>query len=241
MERLQKYLARCDVASRRSAERLIVAGRVAVNGRIVAQPGACVEQDVDDVSLDGRPVRPVADKVYLAMNKPVGIVTTTTDPFGRLTVLDVAPKLGRLFHVGRLDADSEGLLVLTNDGDLAHRLMHPRHGCEKEYRVLVRGKPSSQALDSLRSGVELVDGRTAPARVEAAEAAPGGRQWLRVTLREGRKRQVRRMFAAVGLSLERLQRTRIGPLQLGRLAVGCSRRLTSAEVTALQAVGAAES
>jgi 23S rRNA pseudouridine2605 synthase len=236
--RLQKYLADCGVASRRSAEQLIAVGRVAVNGRVVVEQGVKVDPRTDEVTLDGRPVKQTADKVYLVMNKPVGLLTTSRDPWGRPTVLEMAPRLGRLFPAGRLDADSEGLLLLTDDGELANRLMHPRYGCEKEYRALVDGTPDQQALERLRGGIQLSDGRTAPAHVEVAEAAGGGRQWIRVTLHEGRKRQVRRMLAAVGLSVKRLQRVRIGPLELGRLPVGQSRPLSGAEVAGLKAVGA---
>jgi 23S rRNA pseudouridine2605 synthase len=169
------------------------------------------------------------------VNKPVGTVTTTSDPWGRPTVLDLAPRIGRLYPVGRLDADSEGLVLLTDDGELANRVMHPRYGCQKEYRALVRGEPTAEALERLRSGIELDDGRTAPAEVELAQPAPGGRRWLRVTLREGRNRQVRRMLAAVGLPVERLRRVRIGPLELGGLPPGASRPLSKSEVAALRA------
>jgi pseudouridine synthase len=235
MERLQKYLASCGIASRRAAEQLISAGRVSVNGQVVAELGTRVEPSVDRVEVDGRPVAPPPAKVYLAVNKPPGIVTTTSDPRGRPTVLDLVPRLGRLFPAGRLDADSEGLLLLTNDGELANRVMHPRYGCEKEYRALVRGTPSAQALEQLRSGIELAEGRTAPARVAVDGPAEGGSYWLRVMLREGRKRQVRRMLAAVGLPVERLQRVRIGPLELGSLPPGRSRPLGRSEVAALRA------
>jgi 23S rRNA pseudouridine2605 synthase len=173
--------------------------------------------------------------VYLALNKPRGVIATARDPFGRPTVLDLAPDRPRLFPVGRLDAESEGLMILTNDGDLANRIMHPRYGCQKEYRALVRGEPTAEALERLRSGIELDDGRTAPAEVELAQPAPGGRRWLRVTLREGRNRQVRRMLAAVGLPVERLRRVRIGPLEVGGLPPGASRPLSKSEVAALRA------
>lgn len=234
MERLQKYLASCGIASRRAAEQLISAGRVRVNGQVVAELGTRVEPTVDRVEVDGRLVAPPA-KVYLALNKPPGVVTTTSDPLGRPTVLDLVPRVGRLFPAGRLDADSEGLLLLTNDGELANRVMHPRYGCEKEYRALVRGIPTVQALEQLRSGIELEEGRTAPARVAVDGTAEGGWHWLRVTLREGRKRHVRRMLAAVGLTVERLQRVRIGPLELGSLPPGRSRPLGRSEVAALRA------
>jgi 23S rRNA pseudouridine2605 synthase len=233
MERLHKYLARCGVASRRAAEELISAGRVALNGHVVGQPGSRVDPDRDLVQVDDHPVQPPKASVYLALNKPRGTVTTTDDPWGRPTVVDLAPKGRRLFPVGRLDRDSEGLLLLTDDGELANRLMHPRYGCEKEYRALVRGAPSAEILARLRGGIQLDDGLTAPAEVELADTAEGGRQWLRVTLREGRNRQVRRMLAAVGVPVERLVRVRIGSLHLGDLPAGVSRALTADEVAAL--------
>lgn len=242
MERLQKFLARAGVASRRAAEELIRSGRVRVNGETVTQLGMQVDPEHDRVEVDGAVVRPSAQKLYVALNKPAGVVTTTRDPWGRPTVMDLVPKIGRLYPVGRLDADTEGLLLLTNDGELANRVMHPRYGCDKEYRALVRGVPSEEALEQLRHGVQLDDGRLArPVRVEIAEQAPGGRQWLRVTLREGRKREVRRMLAAVGMPVEYLQRVRIGPLKLGRLPVGKARPLSRSEVAALYAATEARS
>jgi 23S rRNA pseudouridine2605 synthase len=234
VERLQKYLASCGVASRRKAEQLISAGRVVVNGQVVSQLGAQVEPGVDRVEVDGRSVEPATAKLYLMVNKPTGVVTTTSDPWGRKTVLDLVPKLGRVFPVGRLDADSEGLLLLTNDGELANRLMHPRYGCEKEYHVLVRGEPTPEALRRLREGIDLVEGRTAPAVVEIDRPAPGGGRWLRVILHEGRKRQVRRMLAEVGLPVEQLRRVRIGPLELEDLPPGRARPLSRSEVAALR-------
>jgi 23S rRNA pseudouridine2605 synthase len=180
-------------------------------------------------------VQPVATHTYLALNKPVGVVSTTTDPWGRSTVLDLVPKVGRLYPVGRLDADSGGLMLLTDDGDLANLVMHPRYGCEKEYRALLREEPTEEILRQLRAGVILSDGVTAPARVELAEPAGAGWCWIDVTLREGRKRQVRRMLGIVGLPVERLQRVRIGPIQLGSLPSGASRPLSRSEVAALRA------
>jgi 23S rRNA pseudouridine2605 synthase len=173
--------------------------------------------------------------VYLALNKPFGVVSTTADPWGRSTVLDLVPKVGRLYPVGRLDADSEGLMLLTDDGDLANLVMHPRYGCEKQYRALVRGEPADDLLSQLRDGVTLSEGKTGPARVELAEPAGAGRRWIDITLREGRKRQVRRMLGTVGLPVERLQRVRIGPVLLGSLPLGASRPLSRSEVAALRA------
>lgn len=235
MERLHKFLAQAGIASRRAAEQLITSGRVSVNGETVTRLGVQVDPERDRVEVDGVLVQPSGQKLYLVLNKPAGVVTTTRDPWGRPTVMDLVPKVGRLYPVGRLDAETEGLLLLTNDGELANRVMHPRYGCDKEYRALVRGVPSEEALEELRSGVQLDDGVARAVRVEVAERAPGGRQWLRLTLREGRKREVRRMLAAVGLPVEYLQRVRIGPLKLGELPVGKARPLSRSEVAALYA------
>jgi 23S rRNA pseudouridine2605 synthase len=235
MERLQKFLARCGVASRRAAERLIVEGHVRVNGAVADQLGARVAPEHDRVEVDGRLVEPPSAKVYIALNKPIGVVATARDPWGRPTVLDLVPKVGRIFPVGRLDADSEGLILLTNHGDLAPRVTHPRYGGEMESGAVGRGRPTETALEELRSGVELAEGRTAPAEVDLLEPLGPDRVWLRVTLREGKKRQVRRMLAAVNLPVERLIRVRIGPLELGELPPGRCRPLARSEVAALRA------
>jgi 23S rRNA pseudouridine2605 synthase len=228
-ERLQKVLARTGFGSRRACEELIAAGRVLVNGE-VARLGRRVDVDHDRVEVDGVPAGVRADLVYYLLNKPRGVVTTASDPQGRRTVLDLVPPHPRVFPVGRLDADSEGLLVLTNDGDLAHRLTHPGFGVEKEYLAEVEGTPSPGAVRRLRDGVALEDGVTAPARV--ALVPPNA---LRITIHEGRNRQVRRMCAAVGHPVVRLVRSRIGPVVERGLAPGGWRPLTMAEVRALQA------
>ncbi len=205
-ERLQKVLARAGLASRRVAEELIADGRVTVNGE-VAVLGRRVDVAVDRVEVDGAlvPVRP--GLVYYLLNKPAGVVTTASDPEGRPTVVDLVPESPRVFPVGRLDVATEGLLLLTNDGELAHHLTHPRFGVDKEYLAHVTGHPSPAAVRRLRDGVDLEDGRTAPARV--ALLAP---DLLRIVIHEGRNRQVRRMCDAVGHPVRRLVRTRIGPL-----------------------------
>ena len=232
-ERLQKYLARCGVASRRASEQIIAAGRVRVNGQVTAEPGTTVDPEADRVEVDGWPVQPPARHAYILLNKPIGVVSTASDPRGRKTVMDLVPDDARLYPVGRLDYDSEGLILLTDDGDLALQLTHPRHSVEREYRALVRGEVSDGILQRLRDGVELDATQTAPARFERLESHPDG-VWVRVVLREGRNRQVRRMFEAVGLQVVRLVRVRVGSLHLGDLAPGASRRLAAHEVAALQ-------
>ncbi len=224
-ERLQKVLARAGVASRRAAEELIRAGRVTVNGQ-PASLGMSV-QDTDDLRLDGQPVAQRPEAVTYALYKPRGFVTTARDDRGRPTVLDAMPKVPGLHPVGRLDYDSEGLLLLTTDGELTLTLTHPRYGHEKVYRAWTQGEPPEEALTALRQGIELEDGFTAPAQVEWA---PGG---VYVTIREGKNRQVRRMLHAVGYPVTRLVRVRVGGAWLGDLEPGEFRTLDDAELEAL--------
>jgi 23S rRNA pseudouridine2605 synthase len=226
-ERLQKVLAGAGYGSRRLSEELIAAGRVTVNGE-VAVLGRRVDTDVDHVEVDGVPVPTKAGLVHYLLNKPRGVVSTANDPHSRPTVVELVPPEPRVFPVGRLDADTEGLLVLTNDGELANVLMHPSHGVEKEYLVHVHGGVRPGALRRLREGVELDDGVTAPAEVSQPE--PGV---LRITIHEGRKRQIRRMCEAVGHPVRRLVRVRIGPVTDRRLRPGQWRPLSVEEVRSL--------
>jgi 23S rRNA pseudouridine2605 synthase len=227
--RLAKFLAHAGVASRRAAEQLVAEGRVTVAGEPVTDPA----RDVDErsgVALDGLAVKPEPHEVHV-VNKPRGVVSTASDTHGRPTVVELVRSNRRLYPVGRLDADSTGLMLLTNDGDLAELLTHPRHGVEKLYRARVQPpRVSARALRALREGVELDDGRTAPAR--ARQPRPGV---LEIGIREGRKRQVRRMCEAAGHRVVELQRVAFGPLGLRGLAPGESRRLTRAEVERLRA------
>src|SRR5438067_13631163 len=217
-ERLQKVLAARGVASRRAAEELIQGGRVSVDGRVVLELGTKVDPGRATIKVDGRAL-PRPRPTYVLLNKPRGYVTTASDPEGRRTVYDLLDLRERVFPVGRLDMDSEGLLLLTNDGELANRLAHPRYHVAKEYLATVDGTPGENDLRALRAGVELDDGRTAPAEVEVLGNARGRTQ-LRVVLHEGRNRQVRRMLEAVGHPVRDLQRTAYGPLRLGRLKEG---------------------
>jgi 23S rRNA pseudouridine2605 synthase len=227
-ERLQKVLARAGLGSRRTAEELIADGRVEVNGE-VADLGRRVDVERDTVAVDGVPIGIRDGLVYYVLNKPRGVVTTAADTHGRPIVLDLVPAEPRVFPVGRLDADTEGLLLLTNDGDLTHRLTHPSFGVDKEYLVEVEGQPSTGAVRRLREGVDLDDGRTAPAKV--ALIAPN---LLRITIHEGRNRQIRRMCDAIGHPVVRLVRSRIGTLAERRLKPGEWRPLTTDEVRALE-------
>lgn len=228
--RVHRALAQAGVASRRAAEKLVAEGRVTVNGD-VAEVGQVV-RDVDVIAVDGRRVQAEPIRTYM-LNKPMGVVSTASDPEGRPTVLDGLPDDIRLYPIGRLDIDTTGLLLITNDGDLAHRLMHPRSKVPKTYEALVDGRVSSTAVRALRNGIELDDGPTQPARVEVLDRqAPGG-TWLRIEITEGRNRQVRRMCEALGHRVRRLVRTRYGGLGLGRLQRGEHRLLTSAELARL--------
>ncbi|HZU04854.1 MAG TPA: pseudouridine synthase [Chloroflexota bacterium] len=235
-QRLQKVLAHAGVASRRAAERLVVEGRVAVNGAVVRTLGTRVDPERDVLTVDGRPVRVDVRPVYVLLHKPRGVVSTARDERGRPTVLDLVRVEQRVYPVGRLDADSEGLLLLTNDGELAYRLTHPRHAVPKEYHVLVRGQVSERALARLRAGVRLPEAQRLDMalRARADAVAVLGREktgtWLCLVLHQGWKRQIRRMLAAVGYPVERLIRVRIGGLTLGNLPVGHWRVLSPAEV-----------
>jgi 23S rRNA pseudouridine2605 synthase len=227
-ERLQKVLARTGIGSRRVCEDLIAEGRVTVNGD-VAGLGRRVDPEVDRVEVDGVPLSVREGLVHYLLNKPAGVVTTASDPQGRPTVVQLVPPEPRVFPVGRLDADTEGLLLLTNDGDLTHRLTHPSFGVEKEYLALVEGTPSAGDLRRLREGIELDDGVTAPAR--ASLQPPSS---LTLVIHEGRNRQVRRMCEAIGHPVQRLVRVRVGPIADRRLAPGAWRPLTQDEVRALE-------
>lgn len=226
-ERLQKVLARVGFGSRRLCEELVADGRVTVNGTL-AELGRRVDVETDQVEVDGVPVGVLPGLVYYLLNKPSGVVTTASDPSGRPTIVELVPSEPRVFAVGRLDVATEGLILLTNDGELAQRVAHPSHGVDKEYLAEVRGVPSPAAIRRLREGVELEDGVTSPAKV--ASLSPG---LLRITIHEGRNRQVRRMCEAVGHPVVRLVRTRIGPISDRSLKPGSWRELEQSEVLAL--------
>ena len=225
--RLVKYLAHSGVASRRAAERLISDGRVSIDGAVVTDPARQVDES-HAVAVDGERISPESHVVY-AVNKPSGVVSTAHDPQGRPTVTGLVASGRRLYPVGRLDADTTGLILLTNDGELANRLTHPRYGVPKTYRAVVTPRVPDAALEALRQGVELEDGPTAPARVRRG---PG--RAVEITIGEGRKRQVRRMFEAVGHRVESLERVAFGPLELGSLRPGESRRVKGRELERLR-------
>jgi 23S rRNA pseudouridine2605 synthase len=224
--RLAKFLAHSGVASRRKAEELIAGGRVRVAGRVVTDPARDVDTD-SGVEVDGRPVDPEPREVWM-LNKPAGVVSTAREPGRRRAVTELVASRRRLYPVGRLDAETTGLILLTNDGELANRLTHPRYEVPRTYRARLRRPPSEDDIKALRGGVELDDGRTAPARVRRVSP-----RVLEVTIHEGRNRQVRRMAEAVGNEVVELRRVAFGPLRLGELGEGESRRLRAAEVRGL--------
>ena len=233
--RLQKYLASCGVASRRNAEKMIADGRIAVNGVTVTEPGTQVDELADTVTVDGEIVCPEAEKYYIAYNKPVGEISSVRDPEGRATVLDRFRDFPvRLFPVGRLDYDSEGLLLLTNDGDLMNRLLHPSFEIPKSYLTRVSNAVTDEEIRTLRKGV-MIDGRmTSPAEVRLIRHDAFSTELL-ITIHEGRNRQVRKMIAAIGRQVVRLKRVRFGPVLLGDLPSGMWRKLTDEEIAKLKA------
>lgn len=229
--RLAKHLAHAGVASRRAAEQLIFHGHVTVGGKVVTDPATDVDGS-KPITVDGRPVGATQQEraVYI-LNKPPGVVSTSHDTHGRKTVVDLVYADRRLYPVGRLDADSTGLILLTDDGELAHRLTHPSFEVPKTYRAVVRNPPVREpALRKLREGIELDDGRTSPAKVRKISSSE-----LEITIHEGRKRQIRRMCEAIDHRVESLERVAFGPLRLGNLPIGGHRRLTPAEVERLRA------
>lgn len=230
-ERVQKILAAAGLGSRRACEELIAAGRVAVDGRPISLGGKA-DPATQVITVDGERIATNPDLVHLLLNKPLGVVTTVSDPQGRPTVMELVPPNPRVYPVGRLDQDTEGLLLLTNDGELANRLAHPRYEVQKTYVAQVRGQLRRRATRSLLDGVELEDG---PARARSVRelGSSGDRTLVEIVLTEGRKREVRRMLAAVGMPVERLARVKVGPLPLGDISPGKHRPLTGAEIRAL--------
>lgn len=236
--RLQKILSAAGVASRRASEQLILDGRVTVNGETVRELGTKADPARDAIKVDGRRIKTAVANRYIVLYKPKGYVTTRQDPEGRRTVMDLIGEGDYIYPVGRLDYDSEGLLLLMTDGELAARLMHPRHEVEKVYEVIVKGTPDRAAIEKLRKGVFIEGGRTSPAHVHVGTTVKGHKPTTKLTLsiHEGRNRQIRNMCSAVGLPVWELRRIRMGPIGLGRLKPGQWRDLTSDEVRRLQAV-----
>ena len=242
MERLQKIIARAGLASRREAERWIVEGRITVNGTVVDKLGSQADPAKDSIKIDGKRIKAAAAPLYYALHKPPGVITTLNDPQHRPDLTPYVARLGekrRIFPVGRLDFNTTGLLLLTNDGEMAMRLAHPRYGVAKVYRVKLSACPTEEELNELRKGIRLEDGMTAPARVRVIDKLRKN-AWVEIEVHEGKKREVRRMFEALNYFVEKLIRIKVGPITLGDLPVGELRRLYQGEVMALKvAVGLA--
>ncbi|MCE2415157.1 rRNA pseudouridine synthase [Candidatus Poribacteria bacterium] len=238
MMRLEKYIATSGIASRRSVKKSIHAGFVTVNGEPVLVPGHPIEVGIDTVEFEGKQVEPLAEHTYLMLNKPTGCLTTRRDERGRPTVMELVADLpDTIYPVGRLDLETEGLLLFTNDGDFAYRLLHPSHEVEKTYLVWVKGVPRDDAVQRLRQGVTIPSGRTAPAKVKRLRVSKDGETAkFEVVIHEGKKRQVRLMFKAMGHPVIRLKRVRIGNLRLGNLPSGQYRLLTPDEISELMVV-----
>jgi pseudouridine synthase len=236
--RLNKYLAHAGIASRRQCDALIRAGRVSINGKVADELGLRIDPRTDRIALDGQAVLAGEERVYYALHKPPGYLTTVTDPFGRPTVMALVRDIPqRIYPVGRLDNDTEGLLLLTNDGVMSQLLVHPRYGVEKEYEALVHGRPAPETIRKLEAGIPMENRLTAPARVRVGRTQ-GEHTWLHIVIHEGRKRQIRHMCSYVGHPVIRLKRIRVGPVCLGTLPPGAWRALTGSEVEALRACSA---
>ena len=236
-ERLQKILSHAGVASRRHAEEMIAAGRVSVDGEVVTALGQKFDALLHKIAVDSKPLHGEESKVYYLLNKPKGYLSTARDERGRKTVLDLLSEVkARIYPVGRLDYDTEGLLLITNDGALTQGLLHPRYGIEKTYRAAVSGEMTKAKLKALTAGILLDDGMTAPAKGKFLERDAGGRQVVQLTIYEGRNRQVRRMFEAVGCYVEELRRTNLAFLTLKGMKLGAHRKLTDAEVLKLKEI-----
>lgn len=233
--RLEKYIATSGIASRRAVKKSILAGAVTVNGEPILVPGHPIDVETDLVEFEGKRVQPLTERTYLMLNKPAGYITTRSDERDRPTVMDLVADLpDTIYPVGRLDLETEGLLLFTNDGDFAYRLLHPSYEIEKTYLAWVQGTPRDDAIQRLRRGVTIPSGTTAPAKVRWLKTSKDGKSTqFEVTIHEGKKRQVRMMFKAVGHSVIRLKRTRVGTLKLGNLPAGVYRSLTSEEVSEL--------
>jgi len=235
--RLQKFLADCGVASRRGAEALIKEGRVRVNGEVIREMGVKVDEENDIIEFDGERLKPQNKMIYIMLNKPEGFVTTVSDDKGRATVMSLVSEIpARIYPVGRLDYDTEGLLLLTNDGELTYKITHPKNNIEKTYIAEVTGNIGMDTILSLRNGVYIDGVRTSPAKVEVVGATRLGTK-LEITIHEGRNRQVRRMFEAVGCIVKKLKRTEEAGLKLGHLPLGKWRRLSESEVNMLKKIG----
>jgi len=233
-ERLQKVMSEFGVASRRKCEEMIAAGKVKVNGRFITEQGCKVDIEKDIIEVDGKILKSLDDKLYIILNKPVGCITSVKDQFGRPTVLDLLNGISiRVFPIGRLDYDTEGLIILTNDGDLTYKITHPKHNIDKTYRALVRGEVNQKDVMNFVMGIEIEDYVTAPAKLEIVKYSKG-KSIIDITIHEGKNRQVRKMCSAMGHEVIRLKRIRIGEIGLGNLKIGEWRYLSNSEIKYLK-------
>ena len=233
-ERLQKVMSEFGVASRRKCEEMIAAGKVKVNGRFITEQGCKVDIEKDIIEVDGKILKSLDDKLYIILNKPVGCITSVKDQFGRPTVLDLLNGISiRVFPIGRLDYDTEGLILLTNDGDLTYKITHPKHNIDKTYRALVRGEVNQKDVMNFVMGIEIEDYVTAPAKLEIVKYSKG-KSIIDITIHEGKNRQVRKMCSAMGHEVIRLKRIRIGEIGLGNLKIGEWRYLSNSEIKYLK-------
>ncbi|HOS68558.1 MAG TPA: pseudouridine synthase [Bacillota bacterium] len=236
-ERLQKVMAEYGVASRRKSEEMIYAGKVKVNGRLVTEPGLKIDKDRDVIEVDGNIIKSPEKKIYILLNKPSGYITSVKDQFGRPTVLDLLKGIStRVFPIGRLDYDTEGLLILSNDGELTYRITHPKHSIDKTYRALVRGEVKGEDIKIFERGMAIEDYITAPAKMEIVRYSKGN-SVIDITIHEGRNRQVRKMCSAIGHEVIRLRRIKIGDIGLGGLKTGEWRYLKDSEIRYLKELG----
>lgn len=236
-QRLQKILSSAGIASRRKAEEMLLKGRITVNGKIITKPGTIADTACDCIEVDGVPIGTTEDKVYILLHKPAGYITTVSDPEGRPTVMQLLDKIPvRVFPVGRLDYDTEGLLVLTNDGEFSHLLQHPRHNVQRTYRVKVQGVPEPAKLEKLRHGI-IIDGKKMSFHHMRKLEHTKKNTWLELVLREGRNRQIKKMFEAIGHRVIRIIRTEFGPLVLDTVPVGAYRFMTKQEIRAVKSIG----
>lgn len=239
-ERLQKVMAQSGVASRRKCEDIICEGRVKVNGRVITEPGYKVDSDKDVIEVDGNIIKKTDENVYILLNKPAGYITSVKDQFGRPTVLELLDGIeGRVYPVGRLDYDTEGLLILSNDGELTYKITHPKYNINKTYRALIQGKVNRDDIEAFEKGIAIEDYVTAPARMEIVRYSKGN-SIVDITIHEGRNRQVRKMCSAIGHEVIRLKRTKIGEIGLGGLKTGKWRYLNDLEIKYLKELAAPE-
>jgi 23S rRNA pseudouridine2605 synthase len=235
-ERLQKVMAEFGVASRRKCEEMIAAGKVKVNGDLITEPGTKVDKEKDAIEVDGKIIKCSESRVYILLNKPVGYITSAKDQFGRPTVLDLLKGISvRVFPIGRLDYDTEGLILLTNDGDLTYRITHPKHNIDKTYRALIDGEAGTNDIENFKNGIAVEDYVASPAKLEIIRHIKGN-SIVDITIHEGKNRQVRKMCAAIGHEVIWLKRIKIGKIELGELKIGEWRYLNDAEVEYLKAL-----